>query len=576
MALAATREPAALAGLLDCPQSEVEQALVALGGEGGGDMDPLAAAALWLNQAPEQAGLAVTRAIAWHLKQDQAHWAARIVLAFGTPAQAAGVLSRAGWQLIYRADRALAGELLDRIALVPQADEPGLRLLRLVWQIEVERFPHVAERALQQAPLLDAPTRALLRSRILQMCDDPVQALACARVAVEAFDDDLLPQALLARYALGFALFEAGLPRDAVPPLQRVVHACARDGLPALALDALLVLARVHDELGDAAGVQRTMAAARALATEPGLRTLPAIKGLDRLQRCRAQRAQGQLDEPALAPVDAPGSYGAFPHQVLDALDALLGARNDEAAQLLALLEQRLAGAFHCRKWRIEFQYAQLFLAARQNQRVALAAAAAEATRSDEDCTLYDLQHAVIMAAAAALAGAPRSAADLALLDARLARSELVLQRRRLTLVRALDPAADPALLLDWLRQGAADGEVLDALWLAPQLADRLDALLAAPLAAQHDPQRALAQQLLSQMLVPSAVVSATASTPPADLTPREWEILQLIGARLTNEQIATRLFVSLATVKTHINRIYGKLGIASRAEAVQRARELS
>lgn len=576
MALAATREPGVLAGLLDCPQSEVEQALATLDREEHGGVDPLAAAARWLQQAPEHAGRAVTRAMAWHLKQDQAHWAARIVLAFGTPAQAAGVLARAGWQLIYRADRALAGELLDRIALVPQADEPGLQLLRLVWQIEVERLPHAAERALQHALLADVPTQALLRSRILQMYDDPAQALACARVAVEAFDDDLLPQALLARYALGFALLETGRPRDAVPPLQRVVHAAVRDGMPALALDALMVLARVHEELGDAAAVQRTVSAARALATEPGLQALPALKGLERLQRRRAQRAQRQLDEPALAPAEASGSYGAFPHQVLDAVDALLAGSNDEAARQLSVLEQRLASAFHCRKWRIEFQTAQLFLAARQNRRRALLAAAGEATRSDDDCTLYDLQHAVITAAAAALAGVLQPASDLARLDSRLVRSELVLQRRRLTLVRALDPAADPALLLDWLRQGAADGDVLDALWLAPQLAGRLDALLAAPLSVQHDPERELAQRLLSRMLAPETAPPAPGSKPPADLTPREWEILQLIGARLSNEQIATRLFVSLATVKTHINRIYGKLGIAARAEAVQRVRELS
>ena len=48
-----------------------------------------------------------------------------------------------------------------------------------------------------------------------------------------------------------------------------------------------------------------------------------------------------------------------------------------------------------------------------------------------------------------------------------------------------------------------------------------------------------------------------------------------LIARDLTNEQIAARLGVSVATVKTHINRAYGKLALGSRAEAAQRARAL-
>ena len=49
--------------------------------------------------------------------------------------------------------------------------------------------------------------------------------------------------------------------------------------------------------------------------------------------------------------------------------------------------------------------------------------------------------------------------------------------------------------------------------------------------------------------------------------------MLQLIGSELSNEQIAAQLFVSVTTVKTHINRLYAKLHISSREEAMQRAR---
>ncbi|WP_129285477.1 response regulator transcription factor [Streptomyces sp. GZWMJZ-114] len=58
----------------------------------------------------------------------------------------------------------------------------------------------------------------------------------------------------------------------------------------------------------------------------------------------------------------------------------------------------------------------------------------------------------------------------------------------------------------------------------------------------------------------------------PADLTPREREVLTLIGQGLPNRAIAEKLFVSEATVKTHINNLFAKAGIRDRAEAVRRA----
>ncbi|WP_333769292.1 response regulator transcription factor [Streptomyces sp. IBSBF 2435] len=58
----------------------------------------------------------------------------------------------------------------------------------------------------------------------------------------------------------------------------------------------------------------------------------------------------------------------------------------------------------------------------------------------------------------------------------------------------------------------------------------------------------------------------------PADLTPREREVLTLIGQGLPNRAIAEKLFVSEATVKTHINNLFAKADIRDRADAVRRA----
>jgi len=58
-------------------------------------------------------------------------------------------------------------------------------------------------------------------------------------------------------------------------------------------------------------------------------------------------------------------------------------------------------------------------------------------------------------------------------------------------------------------------------------------------------------------------------------LSEREREVLQLIAEGLTNPEIASRLFLTLNTVKTHARNIYGKLDVHSRTQAVARAQSL-
>ena len=59
---------------------------------------------------------------------------------------------------------------------------------------------------------------------------------------------------------------------------------------------------------------------------------------------------------------------------------------------------------------------------------------------------------------------------------------------------------------------------------------------------------------------------------PGGHMTPRERQVLDLLGEGLSNRAIAERLGISDHTVKFHVAAVYGKLGATTRAEAVRRA----
>ena len=79
------------------------------------------------------------------------------------------------------------------------------------------------------------------------------------------------------------------------------------------------------------------------------------------------------------------------------------------------------------------------------------------------------------------------------------------------------------------------------------------------------------------QLSVPGHRAGTDAAVPGIvdPLTSRELEVLRMLAAGMSNQRIARQLVVSLDTVKKHVSHILGKLGAASRTEAVARARQL-
>ncbi|MBL7782959.1 MAG: response regulator transcription factor [Saprospiraceae bacterium] len=70
-------------------------------------------------------------------------------------------------------------------------------------------------------------------------------------------------------------------------------------------------------------------------------------------------------------------------------------------------------------------------------------------------------------------------------------------------------------------------------------------------------------------------LLSAEKALSDWNITPREYEVLQLIAQGLSNQEIAERLFLSLNTVKTHTSNVFSKLDVQRRTQAIQKAKEL-
>lgn len=98
-------------------------------------------------------------------------------------------------------------------------------------------------------------------------------------------------------------------------------------------------------------------------------------------------------------------------------------------------------------------------------------------------------------------------------------------------------------------------------------------------------PEKLLSQGLLRRpglppVQSPVSPPAATQASPQTSLlveplSARELEVLRWIDQGLTNQEIARKLTVAQSTVKTHINNIYGKLGVETRVQALNRARDL-
>lgn len=439
------------------------------------------------------------------------------------------------------------------------------------------------------------------RALLAVLRGDTQAAISFARRSLELLDAGAPSLRATMMMALGLFHFSAHDLPQATQALAEAARLADKSGFPFMAHGCVACQVAVQRIQGDLRVAAATARQALAQATAGGQATSPNV-GLNLIGLADLHREWNDLDA-ALRYATEALEHSAHWHDLDSilfsqiALARVRQAQGDLSGALALLAEARQVGKQQVDTWvlgLIDAFEAQIALA-----RGDLAAARAWLATAPLSPELgryhlvpiiagYNYEHTLI-APVQALIAQGRATADPALLDHALALLAALEQTAgtervrwlqiKVGVLRALAHAALGAQaqalaeLEGALRTAAPEGYLrvfLDegAPLFALLTAARLPAALA-PAA-----RRILAARAASTPL-PAPAPSPGGETLAEPLTPREHEVLRLLAAGASNRGIAQQLVLSVGTVKGYVNRIFSKLAVASRTQAIARARAL-
>jgi LuxR family maltose regulon positive regulatory protein len=523
-------------------------------------------------------------------------------LAAGELARAAELIERFADTAIARGEHAALQRWLERIPESIWAARPVLCRLSawsalLAGQVERVEPPLVyAERASGDQHKLGEV--AQIRAQLAWLRHDAEATIAAARQALPGLAEEAQSSRAASLLALGAGQLLAGELAAADTTLRAAYPQCQAHGR--LALPGVLYsqgqLAQQRGQLSEAS--QKYVDAIQAMGDRAGWERWAAAIGLGDLARERNDLDQAlKILQTALAAAEQAGAAIYLPHgyiaigraqcarQDFAAADATLERAAHVARQLGAPAQISRARAYRARlalargdlaaaeQWQAEAESMLVAPACYRHEiealtlaRVLIAQGRAASTSQalgTAQSLLEQLRHA---AEAQGRVGSQIEILALAALAAAASgRRDHGLHQLRQALVLAA-PAGYARFFLD-------EG---------PPIAALLRAEL--PLLSSDSALRTYIQRLLANFsrqaepAVPSAathsILGAQHAAIVEPLSERELEVLRLIAGGASNQAIATRLMISLGTVKSHINHILGKLAAGNRTEAVARARE--
>jgi LuxR family maltose regulon positive regulatory protein len=562
-------------------------------------------------EQPEKIRELHRRAAEWY---EQNGWTSEAIghaLAAGDDERAARLVEHNAQALVLRGE----GATVDRwLAALPDGlvrSRPRLSLARATWALiggrvdEVEPLLADAERALTTADqphetpveeaasgLANVPgTVAQLRAELARQRGDAERAIHFAQRALTHAGEGDLSLRYLSRWNLADATLMQGRVGEAEDALADLVRdPWATGPRRYLAVRACYTLSQAQRAQGRLGAALETCQEALELAAAAGLRVAAGVAHVGLAEILRERNELDAALDHATEGVVLCRQLG-YAQQLVTSLTVLAWVRQaqgnragaleaiDEAERVLPSPEMAVDLMFP-----VAVQRARLLLAQGEVSAATRWTAARGLGVDDELSFVREREH-LVLARVLLTQGKPDRA--LQLLDRLREEAEAAGRTGDVIEILALQ-----ALAL-WARneKERAVGTVTRALALAepedyvrtfvdegPEMGDLLSATLEDRRSGNPGTAGRVSARYLAKLL---AALAQGPATPDAGgrlseaLSERELEVLGLVAAGKANVEIASSLFVSLSTVKTHINNLYRKLGARSRTHAIARAREL-